>query len=128
MLETSSVWVRARGAGICAACVLSACAAPEVSQPPEPAKSAVPAQAAQPPRDENAMAEQARAMLAQAETDIQRARSQRALWLKAWEALVLARQRSKLAHFAPAQFSSGFQRFREPSGPLCLAFARSRVQ
>ena len=31
-------------------------------------------------------------MLAQAETDIQRARAKRALWLKAWEALVLARQ------------------------------------
>jgi hypothetical protein len=38
------------------------------------------------------MAEHARAMLAQAETDIQRARSRRALWSKAWEALVLARQ------------------------------------
>ena len=37
-------------------------------------------------------AEEARALLAQAETDVQRARAKRALWLKAWEDLVVARQ------------------------------------
>lgn len=31
-------------------------------------------------------------MLAQAETDVQRARAKRALWLKAWEDLVEARR------------------------------------
>jgi hypothetical protein len=35
---------------------------------------------------------EARALLAQAETDVQRARSKRALWLKAWEDLLAARQ------------------------------------
>jgi len=37
-------------------------------------------------------AEEARALLAQAETDVQRARAKRALWQKAWEDLVAARQ------------------------------------
>jgi hypothetical protein len=45
-----------------------------------------------PQPDRNALEEEAKALLAQAETDIQRARAKRALWLKAWEALVLARQ------------------------------------
>ena len=31
-------------------------------------------------------------MLAQAETDVQRARAKRALWLRAWEDLLAARQ------------------------------------
>ncbi len=44
--------------------------------------------AAAPPK---ASADEARALLAQAETDIQRARARRALWSKAWEALVGAR-------------------------------------
>jgi hypothetical protein len=35
--------------------------------------------------------EEAKALLAQAETDVQRARAKRALWLKAWEDLVTAR-------------------------------------
>jgi hypothetical protein len=35
--------------------------------------------------------EAARALLAQAETDVQRARSKRALWTKAWEDLIAAR-------------------------------------
>jgi hypothetical protein len=36
--------------------------------------------------------EEARAMLAQAETDIQRARAKRALWLRAWASLLAARE------------------------------------
>jgi hypothetical protein len=36
-------------------------------------------------------ADEARALLGQAETDIQRARSRRALWSKAWESLLAAR-------------------------------------
>ena len=60
-----------------------------------PAAPPVAAQApAQPTRDPAAEAEEARALIAQAETDIQRARAKRALWSKAWEALVLARQAS----------------------------------
>jgi hypothetical protein len=44
-----------------------------------------------PPSDPALLAEEARAVLAQAETDVQRARSQRVLWSRAWEALVEAR-------------------------------------
>ena len=36
--------------------------------------------------------EEAKALLAQAETDVQRARARRALWLKAWEDLLAARR------------------------------------
>jgi hypothetical protein len=45
-----------------------------------------------PPRDEAGPAEEAKALLAQAETDVQRARAKRALWLRAWEDLLTARQ------------------------------------
>jgi hypothetical protein len=55
-----------------------------------PAAASQPALAA-PVRDEAALAEEAKALLAQAETDVQRARSKRALWLKAWEDLLAAR-------------------------------------
>lgn len=76
---------------------LSGCAtlAPEE---PATAVAAVPVPAdapavaiAKPASDPGARAEEARALLAQAETDIQRARARRALWSKAWEALVGAR-------------------------------------
>jgi hypothetical protein len=43
-------------------------------------------------RDDAGLAEEAKALLAQAETDVQRARAKRALWLKAWEDLLAARQ------------------------------------
>ena len=59
--------------------------APPVAAPaPKPAAPAVDKEAA--------LAAEARALLAQAETDIQRARSRRALWQKAWEDLVASRQ------------------------------------
>jgi hypothetical protein len=66
---------------------------PQVTQPP-PAPTPPPAAAAPAPPapTENALAEEARAMLAQAETDVQRARARRALWQKAWENLVTSRQ------------------------------------
>lgn len=70
---------------------LAGCAAPEVVAPPAPAPPP-PVAAPAPPPQPDAAAQEARAMLAQAETDIQRARGKRALWLKAWESLVLARQ------------------------------------
>jgi hypothetical protein len=44
------------------------------------------------PADAGALAEEARAVLAQAETDVQRARSRRVLWTNAWESLLEARK------------------------------------
>jgi len=76
--------------------LLAACAeAPQ--QPPAaspPVVQAPPAAPAGPTEAElkAAKLEEARALLAQAETDIQRARAKRALWQKAWEDLVAARQ------------------------------------
>ena len=86
MLETSRIWL------VVVALSASACAIREpevVTPPPQPAPPVV---AAPPPPDDTAIAEEAKAMLAQAETDVQRARSKRALWQKAWEDLVSSRQ------------------------------------
>jgi hypothetical protein len=70
-----------------------------VTQPPEPAPPAPAAVVAQPaptpppPAPDPAIKlEEARALLAQAETDVQRARARRALWQKAWEDLNASRQ------------------------------------
>jgi hypothetical protein len=85
MLETSRLcWVLL-------VVVAAGCATPEpqVVQPPAAAPQPV---VIAPVRDEARQAEEAKALLAQAETDVQRARSKRALWLKAWEDLVAARQ------------------------------------
>jgi len=103
MAETGRFWL--------AACVLlAACAAPEpavveppatpvVSAPPEPP----PQQPAVDPRVAEAKAaEEARALLAQAETDIQRARAKRALWLPAWENLLAARESVAARNYTPA--------------------------
>ena len=76
--------------------VATGCAAPET----EVASSAPRASVSVPPvQDEAARAAtqaklgaEARALVAQAETDVQRARAKRALWLKAWEDLLAARQ------------------------------------
>jgi hypothetical protein len=106
MLETSSAshvspdlsraWSRVWSNGcIALAAMAGGCAlpAPEVTSAPAPAVVAAPAPA---PRAPDAAArakslEEARALLAQAETDVQRARSKRALWTKAWEGLLAAR-------------------------------------
>ena len=71
--------------------LLTGCAVPatEVAAPPPSAASSV---AIAPVRDDAALAAEAKALLAQAETDVQRARAKRALWLKAWEDLLSARQ------------------------------------
>jgi len=84
MLETSRLWA------VVLVAVLAGCATepPQVATAPTPA----PAVEVKPVVDEKARAEEARAMLAQAETDIQRARAKRGLWLKAWEELIAARQ------------------------------------
>jgi hypothetical protein len=91
MLETSRFWRRTCAALV--GLVASACAVTE--PPPAPAPVAPPpapivAVPAAPAVD--AAAEESKALLAQAETDVQRARAKRALWLKAWEDLVVARQ------------------------------------
>ena len=85
MLETTRVW-------LCASLVLllaaTGCVAPEPVTTAQPSAAPI---APAPPVDEKAIAEEARALVAQAETDIQRARAKRALWLPAWESLVAAR-------------------------------------
>lgn len=97
MLETSRIYAAAFGvlrASLgSAALLLAACAGiePEPAvQPPVAARTTPPAPAV-PAADPRALAEEARSLLAQAETDIQRARARKALWAKAWEALVAAR-------------------------------------
>jgi hypothetical protein len=65
-------------------------ATPQLDAPP--VAPAPPAVTIAPEEREHALAEEAKAMLAQAETDVQRARAKRALWLKAWEDLLAARQ------------------------------------
>ena len=83
MLETSRLWA------VVFVALLAGCA----TEPPQSAAPpATPPVVAKPVVDEKARAEEARAMLAQAETDIQRARAKRGLWLKAWEELIAARQ------------------------------------
>ena len=79
-----------------AAAMLAGCAAQEPANPPSaqvpaPAVSPEQAQAASKAEQQKLGAE-ARAMLAQAETDVQRARAKRALWLKAWQDLLAARK------------------------------------
>jgi hypothetical protein len=94
MLETSRN--TSRMPVVLLALALAACAtpAPEVVERPAPAPvvAAPPTAPAEPAIDMNAKRmEEAKALLAQAETDVQRARAKRALWLKAWEDLVAAR-------------------------------------
>ena len=84
MLETSRV------CAVLLAVVLAGCVTQPQVEPAPPAPA--PPVAAKPAIDEKARAEEAKAMLAQAETDVQRARAKRALWLKAWEELIAARQ------------------------------------
>ena len=86
MLETSRVWWTLLG-GLATGCALFA--PPSESLPSAASTPAVTAPAG--PVVDTA-AEEAKALLAQAETDVQRARAKRALWLKAWEDLVVARQ------------------------------------
>ena len=85
MLETSRL-CRVLPVALAAACVATE---PQVVQP-----SAAPPQPVviAPVNVEVKQAEEAKALLAQAETDVQRARAKRALWLKAWEELIAARR------------------------------------
>jgi hypothetical protein len=72
------------------AIALAGCAASEPAAIVEPVQVRAPAPQPAIP-DGKALAEEARALLGQAETDIQRARVKRALWSKAWESLLAAR-------------------------------------
>ena len=85
MLERSKVWWAALGL-VAAACAMNEPKPEPPATPPAPV-AATPSTA---PVDK--AAEEAKALLAQAETDVQRARAKRALWSKAWEDLVAARQ------------------------------------
>ena len=58
----------------------------------QPPPAAPPPVVIPPAVSDASVAEEAKALLAQAETDVQRARARRALWLKAWEDLLAARQ------------------------------------
>lgn len=97
MLERTRIWAAASKAlaGIAAGVVLAlagcATTAPEEPAPRRAEAPATPAELKPAPPDPSARTEEARALVAQAETDIQRARARRALWSKAWEALVGAR-------------------------------------
>jgi hypothetical protein len=73
--------------------LVSACvsAPPPPPPPPEPPRVEAP-KGPTPEQIAAAAAEEAKALLAQAETDIQRARAKRALWQRAWEDLVSARE------------------------------------
>ena len=85
MLETSRLCWALFGA------LVAGCAAPASKVVEEPRVAPQAAEIAL-ARDEAGLAEEAKALLAQAETDVQRARAKRALWLKAWEDLLAARQ------------------------------------
>src|SRR5262245_14183827 len=90
MLETSrltSRFLMAFAALVVASCVT----APPPVVEPEPVRVEAPKG---PFAEQLAAAafEEAKALLAQAETDIQRARAKRALWSQAWEDLVVARE------------------------------------
>jgi hypothetical protein len=71
------------------------CAAAPEAEPPQPVTAPQASASVAPPAPTVDVAaqrmEEARAMLAQAETDVQRARAKRALWSKAWEDLIAAR-------------------------------------
>jgi hypothetical protein len=85
MLETSRLCTALFGV------LVAGCTAPAPQVVEAPATAPPPVIAA-PVRVDTGLAEEAKALLAQAETDVQRARAKRALWLKAWEDLLAARQ------------------------------------
>ena len=89
MLESSRLWLAPLLAFV--GLTLAACTVAQPQPLPAPAEPVAAAPVAA-PRDEAALTEEAKAMLAQAETDVQRARARHALWLKAWEDLLSARR------------------------------------
>ena len=99
MLESSRLWRLAwlLLAGGCVSAPVPQAAAP-VEKPAAVVSTPAPS------------ADEARALLAQAETDIQRARARRALWLKAWESLLAARKAA-----AASDYSATIRYAREAS-------------
>jgi len=103
MIDRSSLCIRAGSLAI--ALAAAACATPE---PPPAAAEAVapPVASAEEGTAREAQrvkqAEEARALVAQAETDVQRARARRALWLPAWEDLLAAREALAASDFGKA--------------------------
>jgi hypothetical protein len=85
MLETSRLWRAVLGV------VVVGCTAPSPQVAEAPAVPSAPVVATQ-PNDSAGLAEEAKALLAQAETDVQRARAKHALWSKAWEDLLSSRK------------------------------------
>lgn len=85
MLERSKFW------WVVLSVVAAGCTLGE-PKPAAPAAPTAPAAATPSTPPVDTAAEEAKALLAQAETDVQRARAKRALWSKAWEDLVAARQ------------------------------------
>jgi hypothetical protein len=109
MIDLANVWATAAKPfrWLAAVALLSAaCAAPETAPQPAPqAKTPAPssAEALAARKAEQAKLEaEARAVVAQAETDVQRARAKRALWLKAWEDLLGARKAMAASDYANA--------------------------
>lgn len=103
MVDSQRIWL------LVATAVLASCATPreEVAEKPAPPPAPVVAtpapEPAPPPKPAvDVLAEEARAMLAQAETDVQRARARRALWQRAWEDLVAARRAAATKEHAQA--------------------------
>ena len=86
--------------------LVASCAVPETPETsaPQAAAPAVPAQerAAAAQAERAKLGVEARALVAQAETDVQRARAKRALWLGAWEDLVAARAALGASDYANA--------------------------
>lgn len=92
MLETSRVPSRSWWLLLGVVAIGCEAPAPQVAQQPDAPQIAAQASIAAQATREMKLAEEARALLAQAETDVQRARSKRALWLRAWEDLLASRQ------------------------------------
>jgi hypothetical protein len=93
MLETNHIW---RYASVTALMAATGCAAPD------PVQLAAQTPVTVAPVNQTALGEEARALVAQAETDIQRARAKRALWLPAWESLLAARSAAQAKDSAAA--------------------------
>jgi hypothetical protein len=94
MLESSTFWWAVLGV------VAAGCAVDEPKPEPPAAPPPAPAVVAPSTPPVDTAAEEAKALLAQAETDVQRARAKRALWSKAWEDLVAARQAAAQKDYA----------------------------
>ena len=92
MLESSRLWFLA-----CVA-VAAGCVAP--AREVAPSAASEPASLTAPGPESAPSADEARALLAQAETDVQRARAKRALWLKAWESLLDARKAAAASDYS----------------------------